>query len=134
MIRYKKAKAKNKPMLIEYKLLTIIPYTKDDSKKLEIIAYVNNMVSKNYKDFTIIYHFFKPIGIYLIKDKELDTLFICEKYRNKGIGSKLMKNIQDKIETIKVKKENKKAIKFYKQNGFVKEERNKDSLILRKGD
>ena len=132
MIRYKNAKKENKPMLIEMKLSTIIPYIKDDKQKLKIIAYVNNLISNNYQDFTLIYSYFKLVGIYLIKDKELDTLYIEEKYRNKGIGSKVIKDLKEKIERIKVRKENNKAISFYEKNGFNQKEIKEDYIILRK--
>ena len=132
MIRYKNAKKENKPMLIEMKLSTIIPYIKDDKQKLKIIAYVNNLISSNYQDFTLIYSYFKLVGIYLIKDKELDTLYIEEKYRNKGIGSKVIKDLKEKIERIKVRKENNKAISFYEKNGFNQKEIKEDYIILRK--
>ena len=132
MIRYKNAKKENKPMLIEMKLSTIIPYIKDDKQKLKIIAYVNNLISNNYQDFTLIYSYFKLVGIYLIKDKELDTLYIKDNYQNKGIGSKVLEKIKDEIDKIKVKKENKNAIQFYQKNGFKKEGEKEDYLILRK--
>ena len=132
MIRYKNAKKENKPMLIEMKLSTIIPYIKDNKQKLKIIAYVNNLISNNYQDFTLIYSYFKLVGIYLIKDKELDTLYIEEKYRNKGIGSKVIKDLKEKIERIKVRKENNKAISFYEKNGFNQKEIKEDYIILRK--
>ena len=132
MIRYKNAKKENKPMLIEMKLSTIIPYIKDDKQKLKIIAYVNNLISSNYQDFTLIYSYFKLVGIYLIKDKELDTLYIEEKYRNKGIESKVIKDLKEKIERIKVRKENNKAISFYEKNGFNQKEIKEDYIILRK--
>lgn len=132
MIRFKKAKKKDKPMLINAKLLTLIPYIKDNSEQLKAIAYVNDLVLKHVDEFMVIYSFIKPIGVYLIKDKELDTLYIEEKYRNKGYGSKILKKIKDQFIEVKVRKENKKAIEFYKRNGYTKEIRAKELLILRK--
>lgn len=132
MIRFKKAKKKDKPMLINTKLLTLIPYIKDNSEQLKAIAYVNDLVLKHVDEFMVIYSFIKPIGVYLIKDKELDTLYIEEKYRNKGYGSKILKKIKDQFIEVKVRKENKKAIEFYKRNGYTKEIRAKELLILRK--
>ena len=129
MIRFKKAKKKDKPMLINAKLLTLIPYIKDNSEQLKAIAY---LVLKHVDEFMVIYSFIKPIGVYLIKDKELDTLYIEEKYRNKGYGSKILKKIKDQFIEVKVRKENKKAIEFYKRNGYTKEIRAKELLILRK--
>ena len=132
MIRFKKAKKKDKPMLINAKLLALIPYIKDNSEQLKAIAYVNDLVLKHVDEFMVIYSFITPIGVYLIKDKELDTLYIEEKYRNKGYGSKILKKIKDQFIEVKVRKENKKAIEFYKRNGYTKEIRAKELLILRK--
>ena len=80
MIRYKKALKKDLPMLVEYKLLTITPYIKEKNEQLKAIAYVNNFIMDNYKECILIYSFLKPIGAYLIKDKELDTLYIKDNY------------------------------------------------------
>ena len=59
-------------------------------------------------------------------------LYIEEKYRNKGIGSKVIKDLKEKIERIKVRKENNKAISFYEKNGFNQKEIKEDYIILRK--
>ena len=63
MIRFKKAKKKDKPMLINAKLLTLIPYIKDNSEQLKAIAYVNDLVLKHVDEFMVIYSFIKPIGV-----------------------------------------------------------------------
>lgn len=132
MISYKKANKKDLPMLIKYKLLTIVPYIEDDSEKLKSIAYVNNFVSQNYKNFILVYYFFKQIGIYYIDDNELDTLYIKEKFRNKGLGTKVLNKIKKDINTVKLKKNNQKALNFYIKNGFFKTESYQDNIILRK--
>lgn len=134
MIRFKNAKKKDKPMLINAKLLTLIPYTNDNKEQLQVIAYVNDLVLKHVDEFIVIYSFLKPIGVYLIKDKKLDTLYIEEKYRNKGYGSKVLKKIKDQFIEVKVRKENKKAIEFYKRNGYTREIKEKELLILRRED
>lgn len=130
MITYKKAKKKDLPLLIEYKLKTMIPYLKTKEEKLKAIAYVNEFVRNNFNKFMIIYHYFKNIGCFLIIDNELDTMYIIDKYQNKKVGSKILK--KEKIDKIKVKPENKKAINFYERNGFFKEEEKEDYIILRK--
>lgn len=132
MISYKKANKKDLPMLIKYKLLTIVPYIEDDSEKLKSIAYVNNFVSQNYKNFILVYYFFKQIGIYYINNNELDTLYIKEKFRNKGLGTKVLNKIKKDINTVKLKKNNQKALNFYIKNGFFKTESYQDNIILRK--
>ena len=128
MIIYKKAQKKDLPLLIEHKLKTISPYLKTNEEKLKAIAYVNEFIKNNLKKFIIIYYFYKKIGSFLILDNELDTIYIIKKYRNKGIGSKILKKA--KINKIKVKKENIKAIKFYEKNGFMKKNEQEDCIIL----
>mgnify|MGYP005775617855 CR=1 FL=1 len=132
MIIYKKAKKKDLPMLIEYKLQTITPYLKTSEEKLKVIAYVSEFVRNNFDKFMIIHYYFKKIGCFLIIDNELDTLYIIDKYRNRKIGSKILK--KEKIDKIKVKKKNEKAIKFYEKNGFSKKEEKEDYIILERID
>lgn len=65
-------------------------------------------------------------GSYVTKSlAEIDNMFVLEKYRKYGIGSKLINKfkeycLQNKIEEIKVTAsvKNKNAIDFYKKNGF----------------
>lgn len=130
MIIYKKAKKKDLPLLIEYKLQTITPYLKTSEEKLKVIAYVNEFVRNNFDKFMIVHYYFKKVGCFLIIENELDTLYIIDKYLNKGIGSKILK--KEKIDKIKVKRENEKAIKFYEKNGFSKKDKKEDYIILRK--
>ena len=118
MIIYKKAQKKDLPLLIEHKLKTISPYLGGGGEKLKAIAYVNGFIKNNFDKFIIIYYFFKKIGSFLILDNELDTIYIIKKYRNKGIGSKILK------------KENIKALKFYEKNGFMKKNEQEDCIIL----
>ena len=132
MISYKKARKKDIPLLIEYKLQTITPYLKTSEEKLKVIAYVSEFVRNNFDKFMIIHYYFKKIGCFLIIDNELDTLYIIDKYRNRKIGSKILK--KEKIDKIKVKKKNEKAIKFYEKNGFSKKEEKEDYIILERID
>lgn len=134
MIRYKKARKKDLPLLIEYKLLTINPYLKEDKDKLKTIADVSKFIKENYNKGIIIYHNFKAIGCYIIIDKELNTLYIKDAYQNKLIGSKILKKEKNNIDKIKVKKENKCAINFYKKKGFTKEANHDGYIILRKAE
>lgn len=50
---------------------------------------------------------------------ELEWLFIDEKFTNKGIGSEALKQLQKKIKGILIVQTGfKKAVDFYKKNGF----------------
>ncbi len=65
-------------------------------------------------------------GSYVTKSlAEVDNMFVLEKYRKYGIGSKLINKfkeecLQNRIEEVKVtaSAKNKNAINFYKKNGF----------------
>lgn len=73
-----------------------------------------------------IYGFLKDSGdAYLDKVTELDAMFVEEKYRNKGIGTSLIKKFQDwskekgaKYIELKVCNGNESAIYLYKKNLF----------------
>ncbi len=134
MIRYKKAKKQDLPMLIEYKLLTITPYLKSNQEKLMTISTINDFVSKNYEDFEIIYYNLKPIGTYLIKNKELNTLYIKEEYQKEKIWKKIIQKIKPEIEQIKLLKQNQKGLQFFKKYDFHEIKEEKEYLILRKDD
>lgn len=127
MIIVRKAKKKDKSLLIEFKLMTINPYIKDNKDKLKVISYVNRFIDDNYNKAYLIYRSFKLIGGYLIVDDVLDIFYIKEEYRNKGNGSKVFKRIRNKFDKIWVMKENKEALNFYKKFGFeiLKEEKNR---------
>ena len=87
MIRYRKARKKDLPLLIEYKLLTITPYIKNKEEQLKVISYVSTFLKENYEKANLIIHNFKIIGCYLIIKQKLDTLYIMDVYQNKKISS-----------------------------------------------
>ncbi len=130
MINYKKAQKKDKPLLIKYKLLTITPYLKDNNAKLKAIAWVSDFITNNYAYFTLIYSYFKIIGCYAIINGKLDTIYLTEKYRNKGIATQILK--QESISQVEIKKENQKILSFFLKNHFQPIETNQDNIILRR--
>lgn len=112
--------------LIEYKMKTIYEYAKDLSNNEinQINNYIEKNVSKQLNNYFNIIVDDKIIGCLLLTKNEdgkiLDELYLEENYRNKGIGSDIIKNIIKKNDTIYlwVYKENKKAIELYKRLGF----------------
>lgn len=116
----------------KYKLNTIFEYAKDLDK--EEIAKINNYVNKTIPNQILKY---KNIilnnnivgSILLIKNGEeilLDEIFIEEQYRNKGIGTSIIKDIVYNANNnvyLWVYKENIKAVNLYNKLGFnIKEE------------
>lgn len=95
-------------------------YLKDKSAII-ICPYVENKIV----GFIWGYHISKDII-------HINYFSVLNKYRNNGIGTKLIKkmifdNKNSKIELL-VNKDNTKAIKFYLKNGFVKENYSKDKF------
>ena len=110
-----------------YKLKTITEYADklSDDEMNEINKYINNYVSSSINEYKNIIYNKKIIGSILISKIDngflLDEIFIEEKYRNKKIGSTIIKNLLNNINEniyLWVYKDNVKAIKLYKNLGF----------------
>ena len=112
--------------LIKYKKETIYEFANNLSE--EEINRINNYIITsvpklldNYLDIVINN---KVIGCVLITNKDdgklLDEIYIEEKFRNKGIGTSIIKDIirENSIVYLWVYKENKQAISLYKKLGF----------------
>lgn len=117
--------------LIEYKKRTIYEYADnllaDEIEKIN--KYVKNAVSKSLDNYVNIVIDNIIVGCLLVTRKDdgvlLDEIYLEEKYRNKGIGTSIIKDVlkNNNVVYLWVYKENKKAISLYKRLGFkVKEE------------
>lgn len=131
-MRYKKANKKDLPFLTECLIHATLPFIESDREKLKVIASMNDYVSKNYDEYTIIYNFLKPIGIYHLKNKELSVLYMLKEYQNKGLEAKVLNKIKDNISTVKISSKDSKSRKFYQEHGFIKDKITKEEVILRK--
>ena len=115
-----------------YKLNTIFEYAKDlDKEEVEKINnYVNKTISKQIFEYKNIILNNIIVGSFLItKNKDgllLDEIFLEEQYRNKGIGTTIIKDVVSKANNnvyLWVYKDNIKAVNLYNKLGFnVKEE------------
>ena len=116
----------------KYKLNTIFEYAKDlDKEEVEKINnYVNKTISNQIFEYKNIVLNNIIVGSFLITKNEngllLDEIFIEKQYRNKGIGTSIIKGVVSKSNNnvyLWVYKDNIKAIKLYKKLGFlIKEE------------
>ena len=131
MIWVIKAKKSDRLLLLDYKLKVVIPYINKKEDKLQAILYINNYIKDNYNKGYIIWYNFQKVGAFIKDDEYLDLLYIEDKYRNKKIGSKILKKLKD-IKYIKVRKDNIKALKFYENRGFIKDQSTKDIIILKR--
>lgn len=120
------ATKKYEDLLIKYKLNTILEYANNISETefIKINEYVKNNVPKQITAYKIIKANNKAIGCVLVTKHLdgalLDELYLEEKYRNKGIGTKIIKDILagNEIVYLWVYKENRKAINLYKKLKF----------------
>ncbi len=127
-MEYKLSTSSNKDInrLIEYKKRTIYEYAKDLSNEEidKINKYVTSEVPKLINDYCNIIVDNKIVGCLLLTDKDddklLDEIYLEEEYRNKGIGTEIIKDIlnNNDIVYLWVYKENEKAISLYKKLEF----------------
>lgn len=116
----------------KYKLNTIFEYAKDlDKEEVEKINnYVNKTISNQIFEYKNIVLNNIIAGSFLITKNEngllLDEIFIEEQYRNKGIGTSIIKDVVSKSNSnvyLWVYKDNIKAFNLYNKIGFnIKEE------------
>lgn len=108
------------------KLYNIFTYA-DNLPKNEIIRinnYVDEHIPVEIKDYKIIMCNHDRVGCLLVTKKDdgviLDEIYLEEEYRNKGIGTEIIKNIlkNNFIVYLWVYKKNIKAISLYKKMKF----------------
>ena len=134
---YKKYKLENASIkdierIKKYKLNTIFEYAKDLNKEEveKINNYVNKTISNQIFEYKNIVLKNIIVGSFLITKNEngllLDEIFIEEQYRNKGIGTSIIKDVVSKSNSnvyLWVYKDNIKAFNLYNKIGFnIKEE------------
>lgn len=121
-----KALNDNIDFLIKCKLNNIFEYAQNLSsdETAKIKTYVNKSVPTQIKDYRLIKVNNKIIGCVLIEPKYdgvlLDEIYIEKDYRNKEIGTDIIKKVllENKTVFLWVYKLNIKAIKLYKKCGF----------------
>ena len=127
-MEYKLTKSKDRDInrLIEYKKEIIFEFAKDlkDEEIIEINNYANKEVKKLIKDYCNIVVDNKIVGCLLLTNKNdgklLDEIYLEKEYRNKGIGTNIIKGIikDNDIIYLWVYKDNIKAISLYKKLSF----------------
>ena len=128
-MKYNLIKSNNSDIekLIYYKKQTILEYADNlEKEELEQIdKYTKEEVLKEINNYYNIVIDHKIVGCLLLTDYEdgklLDELYLEEEYRNKGIGSNIIKTIlkENTIVYLWVYKLNKKAISLYERLGFI---------------
>lgn len=112
--------------LIKYKLESIFDYAENLSLEEinQINDYVKSNVTKELNNYKVICIDDKKVGCLLITNKDdgvlLDEIYLEEKYRNKGIGTSIIKEILSNYNIVYlwVYKLNIKALSLYKKLGF----------------
>ena len=126
MYKLVKASKKDIPRLIQYKKDIIYMYIKclSGEEKENINEYVITSVNEIFKDYYNIIIDDKIIGSVCIRDLEnaklLDEIYLEKEFRNKGIGTDIIRKIIENNESVYlwVYKENIKAVLLYKRLGF----------------
>ena len=126
MYKLVKASKKDIPRLVQYKKDIIYMYSKDLAKdeKENINEYVTTSVNEIFKDYYNIIIDDKIIGSVCIRDLEnaklLDEIYLEKEFRNKGIGTDIIRKIIENNESVYlwVYKKNIKAVLLYKRLGF----------------
>lgn len=128
-MNYKLEKATNDDIVLlkKYKLNTIFEYAKDlDNEEVKRINdYVDESIPMQIDKYKIICVDNKKIGCLLIENMDdgilLDEVFLEDDYRNKGIGTEIIKSIisSNDIIYLWVYKLNKKAVSLYRRLGFI---------------
>ena len=130
MYKLVKASKKDIPRLIQYKKDIIYMYSKDlaEDERNKIDEYVITSLNETIKDYYNIIINDKIIGSVCIKDLEnaklLDEIYLEKEFRNKGIGTDIIRKIIENNKNVYlwVYKKNKKAVLLYKRLGFTIEE------------
>ena len=130
MYKLVKASKKDIPRLIRYKKDIIYMYSKDlaEDERNKIDEYVITSVNEMFKDYYNIIIDDKIIGSICIKDLEnaklLDEIYLEKEFRNKGIGTDIIRKIIENNKNVYlwVYKKNKKAVSLYKRLRFTIEE------------
>lgn len=125
MYKLVKASKKDIPRLVQYKKDIIYMYSKDlaEDEKENINEYVITSVNEIFKDYYNIIIDDKIIGSVCIRDLEnaklLDEIYLEKEFRNKGIGTDIIRIIENNESVyLWVYKENIKAVLLYKRLGF----------------
>ena len=95
-----------------------------EDEKIKIKRYVDKHIPQEIEQYKIILCNKKRVGCLLVIQHEdgimLDEIYLEEEYRNKGIGTDIIRKIlNNNIVYLWVYKENTRAIKLYKQLGFI---------------
>lgn len=128
MLKYDLLNATNNDIdyIKKAKLYSIFKYAHDlpKSEILKINNYVEKSIPIEISDYKIIIYNNKRIGCLLVTKRDdkilLDEIYLEEEYRNRGIGTDIIKNILAVNSNVYlwVYKENIKAISLYKKLKF----------------
>ena len=126
-VEFRKAVITDKEFITKYKLDTIIRGNNIAKEEYDqILIYLNNNIKEHLDDYQIILMENKIIGMFCYYKMEdeylLDEIYLLHHYRNLGIGSFIIKQLQQELVNKKiylwVYKTNTTAIKLYKSLGF----------------
>lgn len=128
-------------LLKHIKLETILTDTSSkisQAEKNKIIKYINEYIEKNYEKYNLIVNKENILGAYCLDKYNdgllLDEIYIFPDYRNKGIASTVIMNMQNtnnKDIYLWVYKSNQTAFKLYKNLGFHIEKQTETRYLMK---
>lgn len=124
MYSIRKSNKKDADVIFSYSYKTYFQYNDVDEEEKQILtSIIKHNINENIFNYNMIIMDNKIVGMYLFYEYNdgilLDDIYIEEEYRNKYIGSNIIKDLQkNHIIYLNVYKSNKKAISLYEKLDF----------------
>lgn len=124
MYSIRKSNKKDADVIFNYSYKTYFQYNDVDEEEKQILtSIIKHNINENIFNYNMIILDSKIVGMYLFYEYNdgilLDDIYIEEEYRNKYIGSSIIKDLQkNHIIYLNVYKSNKKAISLYEKLDF----------------
>lgn len=124
MYSIRKSNKKDADVIFNYSYKTYFQYNDVDEEEKQILtSIIKHNINENIFNYNMIIMDNKIVGMYLFYEYNdgilLDDIYIEEEYRNKYIGSNIIKDLQkNHIIYLNVYKSNKKAISLYEKLDF----------------
>lgn len=142
MYKIKNAENNDVDLLLDMKLDIIFNSEEivdlDRNEMEKIVNYSEEEIRENLQNYKLVFEDDVLVAMYAVNDydngKLIDTIYVKQDFRNKGIGTKILnKIIKNNYQTLYlwVYKSNKSAIDLYKKMGFAVVEETKNRIFMK---